>query len=234
MEYSARQLYGLQELDWKIEARDKTLADVGARLADDSAVVAAKAKIEHLKTDLADRQKQRPPVESALQEIEENSKSIDAKIYGGGVISERQFAAFEEERSFLQRSQGEEEEKLLELLVEIDELEPALVAAERDAATLESERTAERERLLSDEGRLTAELVELAEERDQITPDIPSGTLALYESLRRGRGGHAVAKVERAMCQGCRIALPTMEVQRARGSVVPVQCSSCRRILYIV
>ena len=45
---------------------------------------------------------------------------------------------------------------------------------------------------------------------------------------------HMDVKVERGMCQGCRLALSTMELQRARSARGVVQCSSCRRILYVV
>ena len=54
MEYSAKQLYVLQELDWKIAAGEEGLAQVRARLADDSAIVAVKATIQRVETDLAD------------------------------------------------------------------------------------------------------------------------------------------------------------------------------------
>ncbi len=57
--------------------------------------------------------------------------------------------------------------------------------------------------------------------------------LNLYDSLRSKRQGQAVVKVERGLCQGCRISLPTKVVQLARTAQKPVQCPSCSRILYV-
>ena len=56
----------------------------------------------------------------------------------------------------------------------------------------------------------------------------------MYESLLKTRDGSAVAKVERGMCQGCRLTLPTLELQRARSSEGIARCGSCGRILYVV
>jgi len=42
-----------------------------------------------------------------------------------------------------------------------------------------------------------------------------------------------VVKVERGMCQGCRISLPMSVLQKARSGFDVVQCVSCERILYV-
>ena len=68
-------------------------------------------------------------------------------------------------------------------------------------------------------------------ERGRWTDVIDAPTLGLYERLRSGRQGRAVARVERSICQGCRIGLPSHLVQRVRSGVVLVQCPSCERIL---
>ena len=70
--------------------------------------------------------------------------------------------------------------------------------------------------------------------RANMAPQIPPVVLSIYETLLKSRGGQAVARVERAACQGCRITLPTMDVQRAKNADELVHCNSCGRILYVV
>ena len=76
-------------------------------------------------------------------------------------------------------------------------------------------------------------LKELRHDRDEAAPQFAEHALAVYERLRDDRNGYAVAKVERGMCQGCRITLPSGELQRIRNSQDMVQCSSCQRILFV-
>ena len=233
MTFSIKRLYDLQELDWKISAAEGELVRVRADLADDSALLAAKEKVDHLRAELSDAQSRRKMIDVELQEVLEKLKSVEAKVYGGAVTSAREYSAFEDERDFLRRQQREQEDSLLELMVEIEELEQASAEAEEDLTRVEDRRAAERERLLAEETRLTGEQARLAGEREQTTPEVPPSTLSLYELLSKGGNGHAVAKVERGLCQGCRLALPTKDLQRARSGQGLVQCNSCRRILYV-
>jgi predicted nucleic acid-binding Zn-ribbon protein len=57
--------------------------------------------------------------------------------------------------------------------------------------------------------------------------------LQRYEALRRTKGGLAVAKVVRGLCQACRMSLPTQLQQRVRNGRQTVLCSSCGRMLLL-
>ena len=230
---SIKQLYDLQELDWELSASEKSLAEVRVRLADDSALVSAKRRLEQLESQLAERLSMRDQRESIIQQLGEKQKAVEGRLYGGAVTNARELTAIEEERLFIQGQRGEEEDNLLELMVEIEDLQPARDQTREQLAQLETERSAEYPKLLKAEERLTAELIELRQARADMTPQIPPVALSVYETLLKSRGGQAVAKVERSMCQGCRITLPTVEVQRAKASQGIVQCNSCHRILYV-
>lgn len=234
MAFSIKRLYDLQELDWEISAREESLATVRAKLADDSALTSAIETLERLDSQLEDRGVARRKVESVVGPLEDKVKALDKRLYGGEVTKVREFSAYESERELLQKRRGAEEDKLLALMVEIEEVQSARGKAQDRLVRVEAERGVERADLLKSEERLAEELDNLLEARSEISPQIPPSTLSVYESLRESRNGHAVAKVERGMCQGCRIALPTMEAQRARSSQGIAQCSSCRRILYVV
>ncbi len=229
-----RQLHDLQEIDLSIAERDASLAEVRAKLADDSGIESTRQRIARLEAKLADLELKRRAAERAIAELQENLKRIEARLYGGAVTNPRELEAAEEERAFRTSQQRDQEDVLLDVMVETDDAEALLSELQGALERMEAARPQEVAELTRSEEKLASELAVLHEERDRSAPEIPPDLYAMYESLRRSKNGHAIARVERGMCQGCRLSLSTMELQRARASSAGVvQCSSCRRILYV-
>ncbi|SVB34287.1 uncharacterized protein METZ01_LOCUS187141, partial [marine metagenome] len=55
--------------------------------------------------------------------------------------------------------------------------------------------------------------------------------LKTYRALQKSKG-MAIAKVERGLCSGCAIAVPSHELQKLRTSTIPLRCSNCGRYLF--
>ena len=229
-----RQLFDLQQLDWEIASKTKALEDTRFRVSDVSAIEAIRRRQAQLSGRLDQARTERRRREAAVSDLERRLENLDRRIYGGFVTNPRELEASEEERAFLQQQKSEEEDGLLEALVLSEDLEEGLSAAAERVVGLESARAAERPGLLERESRLTVELAELRRAREESAPLLPADTLSTYESLLRSKNGHAVARVERSVCQGCRMTLPSMEVQRAKLSSRADLCSNCGRILYVV
>ena len=231
--FSVKQVYDLQELDWKMAAIDQSLSDVRTKLSDDSALVTLRKRIEETEAKLTTQSAARRRVESEVERLNERLRAAERRLYGGAVTNPRELSASEEERGAVLEQRAAEEDKLLELMVDVEELQATRDESQDQLSSLEAQRAAEYPNLVKDEERLAEELDEVRLERMSVAPEIPAAVLSTYESLRKSRDGHAVARVERGMCQGCRLALPESERQRARSSQTIVQCSSCRRILYV-
>ena len=229
---SNKRLYDLQEMDWEISDSETSLADVRARLKDESEINAARTRLARLTARLDELAPIRANIESSLSLMEERLGNAERRLYGGAVTNPRELEAAEEERRTLQEQRADEEDRMLDVMVEVEELQQGRDSTQELLSRLLAERETEYVELLERQDVLVAKLDELRGQRRRITPDIPVATLSVYETLLKSRGGHAVAKVERGLCQGCRLALPTMENQRAKTSQNIVQCSSCQRILY--
>ena len=232
--YALKQLYELQELDLKHVTLETSLADVSAKLADDSALSSTREVVARTDADLEEVSSRRRASERTITQLQEALEKIESRLYSGAITNPRELSAAEEEREFIVRQQREEEDKLLDLMVEAEDLQSALAESREKLARLEADTPAEKARLLEEKERLTNGLATLGKARDEAIPQMEARSLSIYESLRKSKNGYAVAKVERGMCQGCRLTLSTMELQRARGSHGIVQCSSCSRILYLV
>jgi hypothetical protein len=112
-------------------------------------------------------------------------------------------------------------------------VERGLAEAERRRSDMEARWQAEQESLRQQRDVLQREIRELGRRRSGQEVTIDAEMMRQYEALRALHQGRAVAKVERGICQGCRITLPMHVLQRARRGNHLVQCTSCERILYL-
>ena len=230
---TVKRLHDLQRIDLKVDELESNLAGVRVRLEDDSAVVSAAARLAAASEALDEVGARRRAAERAIGQSQQRLESIEKRLYGGAITNLDEMTAAEEERTFVVQQLREQEDDLLELMVQTEDAETAQSDAREALSTLEAGRPAEQARLRESEQRTAGELEEWRRQRGDVAPDVSPDLMALYESLRRSTNGSPVARIERGMCQGCRLALSTMELQRARSAQSPVRCSSCKRILYL-
>ena len=230
--WAIRQIYDLQLLDWDIQKREEDLAGMLETLADDSERVSAGRRLDALQQKLDDLVEPRRRSESAIQQAEQRLSEIERRMYSGFVTNPRELEAFQEEQATLNRNRSAEEDRLLEYMVEMEETQSL-----RDEARVAFEQIdGERNRLVAELGarrkELESELPELHRERQAVSSEQPQSILAIYETVRRSRGGQGVALMDnRGLCGGCRLTVTSAEMQRVRASRETVQCGSCSRIL---
>ena len=230
--WAIRQIYDLQLLDWDIQKREEDLAGILETLADDSERVSAGRRLDALQQKLDDLVEPRRRSESAIQQAEQRLSEIERRMYSGFVTNPRELEAFQEEQATLNRNRSAEEDRLLEYMVEMEETQSL-----RDEARVAFEQIdGERNRLVAELGarrkELESELPELHRERQAVSSEQPQLILAIYETVRRSRGGQGVALMDnRGLCGGCRLTVTSAEMQRVRASREIVQCGSCSRIL---
>lgn len=230
---TVKRLHDLQQIDLKVDELEGILADVRARLEDDSAVTSAAARLTAASEALDEVGARRRSAERAIGESQERLGSIEKRLYGGAITNLDEMTAAEEERTFVVQQLREQEDDLLELMVQTEDAEAAQAGAREALSELETGRPAEQAELRESEQRTSGELDEWRRQRGGVSPEISPDLMALYESLRKSTNGSPVARIERGMCQGCRLTLSTMELQRARSAQSPIRCSSCRRILFL-
>lgn len=228
------QLYELQETDLDIASHEAEIASVDSDLADESAITTTRAALEAATGQLGKMAITRRDYERTIDEVTARLRKMEARLYSGAVTNPKELTAAEEERAFTQARRSEYEERLLEVLVQIEDHEEAESQAKDKLEQLEAERPGIVMQLEGRKNRLSEELADLRRRRDDLARGLPTQAMTIYDSLRKPKDGYAVAKVERGMCQGCRLTLSSGELQRARSNQMVVQCSSCRRILYVV
>ena len=227
-----RQLFDIHELDGQI-GRDQTgLASVESRLADDSDLVKARAKVSEGEEKVRYLRQEHASQSQEVQGLQEKAMAMEQRLYGGSIRNPKELDSLHAEMQYTRTHAAEEEEKLLTIMLSLDEAEHGGAVAQTDLEQTEKGWTDICALLTKDQSIFTERLQALTANRHQLAAGIPPPLLAQYEQVRKARQGLALAKVERGMCMGCRLTLPASELQRVRISQEPVTCNSCGRILY--
>jgi len=232
MSGTVESIFALQNLDTKIEEIRESLRAAEERLSQNEALKAARLSAGQSEETLRQSRAELRELELDVEELESKISSTEDALYGGEVSNPKELASMQQELDYLRRRQRGVEEDTLSLMARVEEHETALEAAKQRLAD-EERRWHQLQRELGEKTlQLRSELEELEAARDDIAGSIPEGDLSLYQSLRRQKSGQAVALLEKGICQGCRVALPTSMAQKVRRGDEVVRCSSCQRILY--
>lgn len=190
------------------------------------AIVAAETEVSDLDREQVKAEKD---VDSVRQRADRDRDRLDS----GQVSSARDLENLQSEIGSLQRRQSDLEEVVLEIM-ERRETAEARLAERRQAQDQQQAKLAEvaerRDnglRELDDEAGLSSTA------RTAVAKDIPDDLLQLYERLRGQLSGIGAAILLRGQCQGCHLALNTVDLNRIRSSAPDevVRCEECRRIL---
>lgn len=233
MVVSARLLYDLQDTDLEIEARRQRIDEIDNSLGETEALIEARTQLAEVEAHQADTQRRQRALEWETDDLAHKLRPLEKKLYDGSIRNPKELTALQTDVEHLQRQKGTREDSIL-LLMEEGEATAAEIGRLRQLVIVRNDEwLALRDDLLQERARLEDELVELETARDDLRRQVDSPTLALYDGLRMVKQGRGVARVEQGRCQGCRIGLSSVEMQRGRLGRELVRCSSCGRILYI-
>lgn len=230
---TAAELHALQEVDLALDSVVGRLAEVEAQLGESEELVAAREQVSERRAAVEVLKGPQREHEWTVEEARGKATDIEKKLYGGSVRNPKELEDLQADLSALQSQVRRREDELLTVLVQLEEAEGALKAAEEKLSDIEGRWRADQKRLQEEQRELLAKREELEERRAKRSDGLDGGAMGLYQVLRERRQGRAVALVERGMCQGCRITLPISVLQRARAGAGLVQCVSCERILLV-
>jgi hypothetical protein len=230
---SPKQLFFLQELDLALDKIDSQTAKAEKEV---SVGAAWETLEEALRGESQGLEEFQSLVKTRRVEAEtqrERSAHLDGQLYGGEVTSPSALESLEQEA-------GNVRAQMEKLDSELSELSALTEASKTKCAEMEKQLKENRAAWENRQTELTASLAKLSSEREGISSkrgDLaatldPAG-VQQYEKLRNAKGGLAVAKVERGLCQACRMSLPTQQQQRVRSGRQTVLCSSCGRMLFL-
>jgi len=181
---------------------------------------------------LSQSQKERRDLEGEIQVIQARISKHKDQLY--------QVKTNEQYRAMLKEIEGEEakirqvEDQLLEKMIEAEQLDKLIHEA---ASRLEGEKA----RVAAETNRLQALRQSDVDERDRMAAQRAQDVTALspevvdlYERVRKGRRGMALAEVRDGSCTGCNVRLRPQVYNEVRTNQAVISCESCGRILFYV
>jgi uncharacterized protein len=227
----AKQLYELQEIDSDIEHTQQTLDLKTGQVGKREALDAAQNKLAAEQKALEDLKHQRRDAEFEFDDVTSKIKDAEKQLYSGRITNSKELANLQHEVNTLKGLSDELETKALESIDRVEGAEKTVATATAEFNKLEAEWQQQQKQVAADIELLKKTLADLAEKRRQLTSQIESPSLDLYERVRQQKK-QAVAKVEQGICRACRISISASTLQKARSGQ-PVQCGTCGRILFI-
>jgi hypothetical protein len=149
------------------------------------------------------------------------------------VKTNREYQAMQLEIATAQSDLGNVEEKVLERMVEADELTAALKRAEATLAAQSREIEAEKKALIANLSKTEASLAQATEARAGLVTDLEPRLVGLFEQVAKVRKGIAICTATRdGLCSLCHVRLRPHVFQQIRQNDAIIQCDSCQRLLY--
>ena len=227
----AKQLYQLQEVELEIESNEQALAQLASQLGESQAVVRAQAKLKLKQQHLEELGRQQHSAEWEIEDLVNKLTPAEEKLYSGRIKDPKELTNLQHEVDGLRVRRNQLEDQALEVMDQVELSTASVATLSNELKTLEADWHSQQQQLSTDMEQLKTTLADLKHKRQLLSANIDPQTIEFYQGLRKQKG-LAVAKVEQGVCQGCRISLPTTELQRARSDSL-VQCSSCGRILFL-
>jgi predicted nucleic acid-binding Zn-ribbon protein len=228
---AARQLYQLQEIDLEIDSQEQALNQTMSQLGESQAVLKVQRQLQSEQKRLEELQRKQHSAEWGIEDLSTKLAPAERKLFSGDIKNPKELANLQHEVEVLKAKRNQMEEKTLEIMEQVELAESGVARTSSELETLKAEWQRQQQALSETVERLKAILSDLRNKRQLLVAEIPPQAVALYQGLRKERGT-AVAKVEQGICRGCRISLPTTELQQARSGNL-IKCSSCGRILFL-
>jgi uncharacterized protein len=224
-------LIRLQQLDSDVEARRRALADLPVVLrALDDRVSAREESINAVKARLADNLATRRALDKELAVVQGRLTRFKDQLME--VKTNKEYQAMQHEIAMAQDGVRGFEDKILEGLMEADDLERELKTAEAAQSDERAKVIEERATREQESSRMEREIEELSRSRATLVAELSREAVALFEHVSRQRKGHAVAEARDGHCTACHVRLRPQVFNDVRRGDKLIQCESCLRILY--
>ena len=230
---TAPDLFALQETDQALDRSQARLSEIETQLVESEELVSAREAVAERRKVVDELRSHLSDAETTVEDVRAKAAEVESKLYGGKVTNPKELSDLDADLRSIKHLVATREDTLLALLVEIDEADNQLGAANSASSEIESGWKQEQEALLREKAQIEPEVASLQVRREEQASGIDRSSMGLYQLLRDRHSGRAVARLERGMCQGCRITLPMSFLQKARSGIGLLQCVSCERILLV-
>ena len=193
------------------------------------AVKAVKDDLEKEKHTHLEQKKQYKLAELEQKAIEEKINQYSVQLYQAK--TNEQYKAFLKEIEGQKLAKNKVEDQMLENLEQTETAEKKIEMLTKELAEVESETLSKVAALEKDEKDIKAAIKNREEERKRSVQNLSKDILSIYERIKKGKGGLAVAEVKGEKCSGCQNPIPPQIIIEIKKAERFYFCEYCGRIL---
>lgn len=233
MNQDLEKLITLQRLDSTAHAAEKRLSeDPERQKAFDARLDAAKSAVAAAKEKLTDSQTARRAIEKDVAVHQGRLSKFNEQAMA--VKTNQEYHAIQHEIAFAKTEIKTLEDRILENMMEADELAAAVKKAETALAAEQKAVDAERKALATELEGHKATLAKVKAERVDVAKSISPSVLGTFELVSKRRAGVGLAEAKDGICTICHVRMRPQVFNNVRKNDEIIQCDSCNRILYFV
>lgn len=230
MNADLEKLIELEKVDREALRLNEEVAGLPRRVAAiEEKLAEHKAAVEKAKARIKGNEANRRQLETDIKGFQE--KIAKYRSQSSSVKTNDEYRALMHEVEFAEKQISGCEDKILELMLALENEEKTLKVAEAElkteAADVEKEKAEARVRTAEDEKLLSG----LKEKRQQLRSGVNDSPLAHYDRVMRQRKS-AIAEARDQKCMACFVMVRPQTWQEIRTNEQVVTCNSCGRILY--
>ena len=228
---TAKQLFSLQEVDLDLDGVNSQISDVERELEGRLSLDKIEGSLDQAKTTLQEIQSTHRQLQLETESQRERAGNLEGQLYGGAVENPRDLEALQLEANNVRHALEQMDVRLLELSLQAEDARSQIGSLEQQLKETQSAWETRQAELWQRLEELTDRQEALSKDRSSLAAGVEPMELTRYEGLRRSKGGQAISRVVRGLCQACRMSLPSQHLQRVRSGRQTVLCNSCGRIL---
>ena len=230
---TVKQLYALQEVDLDLDRVYRALEQVEEELKTGVSIETLESALQDEQERLLEAELRQRDNQMESEARRERSAVLETQLYDGSLTNARDLEALQQEAANVRHQLEQDEALSLDLSIQIEEAQSKCSDLNRELTETKARWDLQQFEFNQRATALRAEQDDYEKQRNMLASRFDPATLQRYETLRKSKGGRAVAKVERDLCQGCRMSLPTQLRQRVKSGRQAVNCSSCGRMLFV-
>ena len=231
MQNDLEKLLQLQIIDYdlgELERSKEYLPDMMDNLTHE--IEDARSKLETAAKQLSEAKIKQKNVELDLSAREEELQKFQKQMMT--IKTNKEYDALVAEIDAVKVVISEKETEFLETMDRISQLEKEVPELKEKMAQIEGNNTKQLKILQEKIDSIGDKMAHKGAERKAVISSIPRPTIAVYERVRRGKGGAVVVAVRKRSCSACHNALTPQRVQEIRREDRIHTCDNCGRLLY--
>jgi predicted nucleic acid-binding Zn-ribbon protein len=224
-------LVKLQEIETRAADARKRIADAPAEIAAlDARLLAFHDAVAAARQAVADNQNHRRTFDRDLIAAQQRLGKYKEQLME--VKTNAEYHAMQHQITAAAAEVAKIEELILVNMLEADEANARLKAAEAALKADEAQLAKERAAIQADAADKEQVLKASIDERATIAPEMNRATLDLFDRVFKARQGIAVAQAVDGICSICRVRLRPQVYNTILRNEEIVQCDHCQRVLY--